>query len=69
VVLGGFTESRGGPDGVTVDEVLRERLGGLGVRVLAGAPFGHGAEHRPWVQGAVVTVHGDGRVTHDEGVA
>ncbi len=69
VVLGGFTDSRGGADGVVVDEVLRERLAGLGVRVLAGAPFGHGAEHRPWVQGASVTVHADGRVAHDEGLA
>lgn len=69
VVLGEFSRCEPGKDGVTVDEVLRERLGELGVPVLAGAPFGHGREHRPWVQGAQVTVRRDGTVTFDEGLA
>lgn len=47
VVLGDMTECEPGPDGVTADEVLRERLAGLGVPVLRGAPFGHGARNAP----------------------
>ncbi len=69
VVLGEFIKCEPGRDGFTVEEVLRERLGSLGVPVLAGAPFGHGASHRPWVQGARVTLRGDGTVTFEEGLA
>jgi muramoyltetrapeptide carboxypeptidase len=56
VVLGSFTACEPGPDGTTVREVCRERLGDLGVPVLWGAPFGHGDENLPWVSGAVVRV-------------
>ena len=69
VVLGEFTRCDPREDGVTVEEVLRERLGALGVPVLAGAPFGHGERHRPWVQGARVTVHARGEVVFEEGLA
>ncbi len=69
VVSGGFVRCEPGRDGVTVEEVLRERLGSLGVPVLAGAPFGHGTVHRPWVQGARVTLRGDGTVVFEEGLA
>lgn len=69
VVLGEFLRCEPGRDGVTVSEVLRERLGSLGVPVLAGAPFGHGDEHRPWVQGARVTLRGEGTVVFEEGLA
>jgi muramoyltetrapeptide carboxypeptidase len=69
VVLGEFTRCEPGRDGVAVEEVLRERLGALGVPVLAGAPFGHGDQHRPWVQGGAVTVREGGAVVFDEGVA
>lgn len=69
LVLGEFTRCEPGREGVTVEEVLRERLGSLGVPVLAGAPFGHGAVHRPWVQGARVTLRGDGTVLFEEGLA
>ncbi|HVR20845.1 MAG TPA: LD-carboxypeptidase [Polyangiaceae bacterium] len=50
VVVGDFTEcppSRG----VTVREVLEERLGALGVPVAAGLPFGHELENEPLVLG------------------
>jgi muramoyltetrapeptide carboxypeptidase len=47
VVLGDMTECDPGPDGVTADEVLRERTEGLGVPVLRGAPFGHGSNNAP----------------------
>jgi len=56
VVVGGFTDCNPGPDGVTVEGVLRERLLGLGVPVVAGAPFGHGDDNRPWIVGAPCTV-------------
>jgi muramoyltetrapeptide carboxypeptidase len=56
VVLGGFTQCDPGPDGVTVDAVLAERTRGLGVPVLAGAPFGHIDDNRAFVQGARVRV-------------
>jgi muramoyltetrapeptide carboxypeptidase len=41
IVLGAFTQAVPAADGVTVEEVLRERLSGLGVPVLGGAPIGH----------------------------
>ncbi|MEZ4394352.1 MAG: LD-carboxypeptidase [Polyangiales bacterium] len=69
VVLGEFTGCDARADGVSADEVLRERLGDLGVPVLARAPFGHGATHRAWVQGAPVRVTADGALVHDEGVS
>jgi len=43
IVFGGFTQCDPGPDGVTVEEVLRDRTSGLGIPVVAGAPFGHGS--------------------------
>ncbi len=69
VALGEFTGCAPGPDGVTVEDVCRERLADLGVPVLRGAPFGHGAENRPWVSGARVAVDpARGRLVHLEGV-
>lgn len=56
VVLGQFTQCDPGTDGVTVREVLKERLGTLGVPVLADAPVGHVAENRALVLGSVVRV-------------
>ena len=43
IVFGGFTQCDPGPDGVTVEDVLRERTRALGIPVVVGAPFGHGA--------------------------
>lgn len=51
VVVGDLTDCAPGPDGVTADEVLRERLSRLGVPMVARAPFGHGAINRPFVIG------------------
>jgi muramoyltetrapeptide carboxypeptidase len=50
IVVGDFTDcppSRG----VTVREVLEERLTGLGVPVVAGLPVGHDLENQPFVLG------------------
>ncbi len=47
VVLGDFTACDPGPDRVTVRDVLAERLGGLGVPVVAGLPVGHELRNEP----------------------
>jgi muramoyltetrapeptide carboxypeptidase len=59
VVLGAFDRCLAGADGRTVDYVLRERTGALRVPVLAGAPFGHGANNEAFVLGGDVTICGD----------
>jgi muramoyltetrapeptide carboxypeptidase len=51
-VLGEFTDCGPGPDGVTLERVLRATLGQLGVPVLSGAPVGHGRRNEPVVLGA-----------------
>jgi muramoyltetrapeptide carboxypeptidase len=56
IVLGGFTKCDPGPDGARVEEVLAERTVGLGVPVLSGAPFGHGARNDAFVLGRDVEV-------------
>jgi muramoyltetrapeptide carboxypeptidase len=48
VVLGELTDCAPGPDGVTAEEVVHERLRTLGVPILARAPFGHGTTNRPF---------------------
>jgi muramoyltetrapeptide carboxypeptidase len=58
IVLGGFTECHAGPDGVTAKDVLTDRTSGLGIPVVASAPFGHGAPNRAFVLGATVELSG-----------
>jgi muramoyltetrapeptide carboxypeptidase len=55
-VLGDFTQCDPGSDGITVDEVLVERLGALGVPVVAGVPTGHGLRNDPLVFGSIATI-------------
>ena len=52
VVLGEFTDCSPGRYSVPTHEVLSERLGLLGVPVLAGLPVGHGRHNAPLVLGA-----------------
>jgi muramoyltetrapeptide carboxypeptidase len=59
IVFGGFDRCAVGSDGRTIDEVLQERTGDLGVPVLAGAPFGHGACNDAFVLGSPVRIEGD----------
>jgi muramoyltetrapeptide carboxypeptidase len=61
IVLGDFHQCDPGLDGITVDEVLRDRLGRLGKPVIAGAPIGHGPRNEPVILGgrARVTAQGD----------
>jgi muramoyltetrapeptide carboxypeptidase len=56
IVFGGFTACDPGPDGVLVEDVLRERTGDLGIPVLFDAPFGHGAPNHAFVLGARATI-------------
>jgi muramoyltetrapeptide carboxypeptidase len=58
IVLGGFTQCDPGPDGVTAAEVLAQCTAGLGIPVVSGAPFGHGAPNRAFVLGATATLDG-----------
>jgi muramoyltetrapeptide carboxypeptidase len=41
VVLGAFTKANAGPDGISVDEVLRERLADLEIPVVRTPAYGH----------------------------
>ena len=61
VVLGDFTQCDPGADGVTVEHVLREALGKLGVPVLSGVPVGHGLRNDPVVLGGMARVEARGR--------
>jgi len=56
VVLGAFTDAAPGPDGVTVEQVLAERLSDLGIPVLAGVPAGHVDDNLELPLGAVAEV-------------
>lgn len=59
LVFGGFTDCESGPDGTTVEEVLRERARALGIPAVRGAPFGHGAPNHAFPLGRVATLRGD----------
>jgi muramoyltetrapeptide carboxypeptidase len=59
IVFGGFTHCEPGPDGVTVEDVLRDRTRDLGIPVVARAPFGHGAPNHAFPLGRVASVRGD----------
>ena len=58
VVFGEFDHCDPGPDGVTAAQVLAERTTGLGIPVLAGAPFGHGARNDAFVLGTRAEIAG-----------
>jgi len=67
IALGAFTDAAPGADGVTVEEVLRERLSGLGIPVVAGLPAGHVDDNHPIVLGARVVIDADeGTLTLEE---
>lgn len=58
IVLGAFTEGEAGPDGMTVEDVLSERLGESGVPVVSGLPAGHIEENTPLLFGALARIAG-----------
>ncbi len=51
LALGDFTDCPPGPHGVPVEQVLSERLAGLGIPVVAGFGFGHGRSNAPLTLG------------------
>jgi muramoyltetrapeptide carboxypeptidase len=61
VVLGEFLQCDPGPDGVTVEQVLREALEPLGVPVVSGVPVGHGLRNDAVVLGGMARVEARGR--------
>jgi muramoyltetrapeptide carboxypeptidase len=56
IVFGEFDACAPGPDGVTVDDVLRDFGAHVKVPVFTGAPFGHGARNEALVLGAEGTL-------------
>lgn len=62
IVLGQFTECAPGPDGVTAEDVLIERLTPLNIPVVSGAPVGHVPDNHPLLFGAHAHVDADGGV-------
>jgi muramoyltetrapeptide carboxypeptidase len=59
LVFGGFERCALPGDARTIDEVLSDCTGGLGIPVLTGAPFGHGVHNEAFVVGSPVRVRGD----------
>jgi muramoyltetrapeptide carboxypeptidase len=59
IVLGGFDHCDAGSDGVQVFEVIAECTKRLGIPVLSGAPFGHGARNTAMVFGLPARIAGD----------
>lgn len=53
VVFGDFTQCDPGPDGITVDDVIRDLAEKLAIPVYVGAPFGHGAPNFAFPLGAI----------------
>lgn len=62
VVLGAFTQCEPGPDGCTVEEVLRTNLSALGVPVASGLRAGHIDDNQPLPLGAPVELDVTGGV-------
>ena len=60
-LLGEFHGCDPGPDKVTVLDVLRDRLAGLGVPVVADAPIGHGLRNEPVVLGGRARIEAHAR--------
>jgi len=67
IVLGAFVQGDPGPDGVTLSDVLHERLSDLGIPVVAGLPAGHIANNIELPFGCTVTLDaaGGSLVLHD----
>lgn len=56
IVIGDFDQCEPGLDGVTVTQVLEERLTRLGIPLAFGAPFGHGLVNDPFAIGTTATL-------------
>jgi muramoyltetrapeptide carboxypeptidase len=56
VVFGAFTQCAPGPDGITTEEVLRDRTSKLGIPIYENAPFGHANPNMAFPLGAPATL-------------
>jgi len=61
IALGGFTRCEAPPNlpSFSVEEVLRDRLGDLGIPVVSGLPFGHDSPNAALPVGVEVTLDAD----------
>jgi muramoyltetrapeptide carboxypeptidase len=61
IALGRFSRCLAAPDSdsQTVEEVLKERLGDLGIAVIAELPFGHDGDNAALPVGTMVELDGD----------
>jgi len=61
IALGRFSRCLAAPgsDSQTVEEVLKERLGDLGIGVIAELPFGHDGDNAALPVGTMVELDGD----------
>ena len=57
IVLGAFTKASAGPDGVSADEVLRERLSDLEIPVVRTGAYGHVDENEELPFGVHARIH------------
>ncbi|MCB1229111.1 MAG: LD-carboxypeptidase [Verrucomicrobiae bacterium] len=58
-ILGAFTEGDPGPDGITLEAVLKDRLCDLGVPVVTSFPAGHIDDNEPLTFGATARIDGE----------
>lgn len=65
VIIGAFTDGAPGEDGVSIDDVILDRLGDLGVPVVTGFPAGHIDDNEPLTFGAKARITDGGVVTID----
>ncbi len=59
IALGRFSGSNGSPNSWTVEEVLRDRLGDLGISIISDLPFGHDGVNAILPVGMEVILDGD----------
>jgi muramoyltetrapeptide carboxypeptidase len=61
IALGSFTECEAPPNipSFTVEEVLRDRLGDLGIPIVSDLPFGHGSPNAALPVGVLATLDAD----------
>lgn len=59
IALGRFSRSHGSADSSTVEEVLRDRLGDLGIPIVSDLPFGHEGVNAILPVGMTVILDGD----------
>jgi muramoyltetrapeptide carboxypeptidase len=66
IALGGFTQCEAPPNipSFTVKEVLRERLGDLGIPIVSDLPFGHDSPNAALPVGVMATLDAEQGILH-----